>query len=69
MSSEFTPESLSTVLASDGNIVPVDSLAQILGYVNGLLSTITVVFGAHTYVQTYTYTAGVVTGISAWVKQ
>jgi hypothetical protein len=67
--SGFTPESVSTVEASDGNIVPVDSLPQVLAYSNGLLSTITVVFGTATYVQFYTYTNSVLTSISAWVKQ
>ena len=57
------------VLASNGVRLPVDSLAQTLGYSNGLLSTITVSFGGTTYVQTLTYTSGNLTGVSQWVAQ
>lgn len=62
-----------TVQASDGTPLPIDDLPQVLAYTtissNPYLSTITVVFGLNTYVQTYTYTGTNLTGISRWVKQ
>lgn len=48
-----------------------DSLAQTLTYNGqGQVSTISVVdLEGNTFVQTFTYTSGNLTGISAWVKQ
>ena len=47
-----------------------DTLAQTLGYdASGNLKTITATDGTNTWVQTYTYAGGLLTGISAWVKQ
>lgn len=61
---------MACVLASDGLLVPVDSLAQVLGYdASGNLTTITVSYGGNTYVQTMTWTSGNMTGVSQWVKQ
>ena len=57
------------VVADDGVALPIDSLAQTLTYSAGLVSTATVSYGGETYVQTYTATAGYITGISQWVKQ
>jgi len=57
---------------SVGSVVPIDSLPQALAYNgDGTLNTITAgpdVMG-RSWMQTYSYTAGVLTGISAWVKQ
>lgn len=58
-----------SVMASDGVMLPIDSIAQTLGYTAGDLTTITVVYGGNTYVQTLTYTSGNITAISKWVKQ
>jgi hypothetical protein len=58
-----------SVMASDGVMLPIDSIAQTLGYTTGDLTTITVVYGGNTYVQTLTYTSGNITAISEWVKQ
>ena len=61
---------LSAVTATDGVQVPIDSLPQSLAYDgSGNLTTTTVTYLGNTYVQTLTYTAGKVTGISQWVKQ
>jgi hypothetical protein len=64
-----TSTEVTVIKASDGKSVPVDSLDHAFAYVNGTLSTDTVVFEGVTYVQTYTYTAGALTGMSKWVKQ
>jgi len=58
-----------TVAASNNVLLPVESLAQVLGYTSGVLTTITVVYDSITYVQTLTYTSGSLTGISKWVAQ
>lgn len=55
--------------SSTGDHIP-DDLPQTLAYNgDGTLNTISVTDGVSTWVQTYTYTAGKATGISAWVKQ
>lgn len=47
-----------------------DTSDQILAYnTDGTLNTITIQIGVNTFVQTYTYTNGLVTKISKWVKQ
>ena len=58
------------VVASDGTVIPVDSLPQTLSYnTNGTLNTITVTYLTHTYVQTYSYnSSSQLTGISNWVQ-
>lgn len=58
-----------TVAASNNVLLPIDSLAQVLGYTSGVLTTITVVYDSVTYIQTLTYTSGSLTGISKWVAQ
>lgn len=56
--------------ASDGAALNIDSLAQTLAWnADGTINYVQVVSGGNTYRQTYTYTSGQVTGISAWVKQ
>lgn len=58
------------VVGSDGNPVSVDSLAQTTTYSGSQISTASVTDASgNTYVQTYSYTNGLLTGISAWVKQ
>lgn len=57
------------VRGTDGVFLPLDDLAHAFAYSNGLLVTDTVVFNNVTYVQTLTYTSGLLTGISPWVKQ
>ena len=61
----------SAPVASDGVLLPLDSLQQVLTYDgNGRLSTITVTQGADSYRQTLTYDgAGKLTGVSAWEAQ
>ncbi len=58
-----------TVAASNNVLLPIDSLAQVLGYTAGVLTTITVVYDSITYIQTLTYTTGNLTNISKWVAQ
>lgn len=58
------------VLASNNAILLLDSLAQTLNYnTDGTLNYVQVVQGGSTYRQTFTYTAGKLTGVSAWVLQ
>lgn len=57
------------VAGSDGLSIPIDSLAQTLGYTGSNLTTITVSYRGNTYVQTLTYSGSTVTAISQWVKQ
>lgn len=58
------------VVASDGATFDLDSVAQTLTYDGANKLTYTqVVYRTNTYRQTYTYTAGNLTGITEWVKQ
>jgi len=57
------------IVASDGVTLPIDSLAQTLGYTGSNLTSVTVSYGGQTYVQTLTYTGVNLTGVSQWVKQ
>lgn len=60
----------SAVRASDGAILQLDELAQVLAYDgSNNLTSITVTTGGATYIQTLTYTGSNLTGISVWVKQ
>lgn len=60
----------SAVRASDGAILQLDELAQVLAYDgSNNLTSITVTAGGTTYIQTLTYTGSNLTGISVWVKQ
>ncbi len=59
-----------TVTAQNGVPLPVDDLAQVFAYnVDGKVSSITVAYRGVTYIQTFTYSAGVLTNISQWVNQ
>ena len=62
---------LTNIVASDGVIIPIDSLDQTMTYnaAGGLLDTVTVSYGGNTYKQTFTYSGSNVTLISQWVKQ
>lgn len=57
-------------IGSDGVVLPLGDLAQVLGYdgSNNLI-TITVAYLGNTYVQTFTYTGSNLTGISKFAKQ
>lgn len=58
------------VIASDGKVIPAESLAQTYAYNgDGTMNYIQVAWDGATYRQTFTYSAGAVTGVSAWVKQ
>lgn len=57
------------VRASDGNMIDPDSLAQTLHRTDGVVDYVEVTSDGITYRQTLTYTDGVVTGVSKWVKQ
>lgn len=57
------------VIDSSGSTIFPESHAQTLTYnADGTVNTISFTDGAHTWTQTFTYTSGNVTGISAWVK-
>lgn len=58
------------VMASDGVFVPIGSLAQTIVYnTDGTVNYVQVSYNALTYRQTFAYTAGQLTSISAWVLQ
>lgn len=47
-----------------------DRMPQTLTYNgDGTVNTITATWNGNTWIRTFTYTSGKVTGISAWVKQ
>lgn len=61
--------SLFTVQASNGVLLPMDSLAQQFAYSGDFISTITVVYEDTTYIQTFTNDGTDITAISKWVAQ
>lgn len=58
-----------TIIASDGTLLPLDSLQQTFAYNGDFVSTITVVYNTHTYVQTFTNNGTAITVVSGWVLQ
>lgn len=62
------PTSAATTDSTGLAFAPVDC-AHTYGYSAGLLVTDTATNGANTWVKTYSYTAGVLTGETKWVKQ
>ncbi len=60
---------LFTVQASNGKLLPMDSLAQTFAYDGDFLDTITVVYEDITYIQTFTNDGTDITVISKWVAQ
>ena len=57
------------VLDSTGQPFSPDACAHAYGYSAGLLVTDTATDGASTWVKTYSYTSGNLTGETKWVKQ
>lgn len=52
------------------DFIQIDDMPQTLAYnIDGTLNYIDATDGTRTWRQTMTYTAGVLTGISGWVKQ
>ena len=58
-----------TVADSTGQSFNPDDCAHTYGYSAGLLVTDTATDGASTWVKTYSYTSGNLTGETKWVKQ
>lgn len=58
-----------SIIADNGVALPVDNLAHTFTSSGGLIATDTVSYLGNTYVQTLTYTSGVIETISLWVKQ
>ena len=58
-----------TVLDSTGQPFGPDACAHTYGYSAGLLVTDTATDGTSTWVKTYSYTSGNLTGETKWVKQ
>lgn len=53
-----------------GTVFSPDNLPQTLTYNgDGTVATVTATRGSESWVQTFTYTTGNLTGVSAWVKQ
>ena len=57
----------STVTATNGIGVPVDSLAKTLTYSGDFITSQVVVYGGVTYTQTYTNNGTFITAVSQWV--
>lgn len=57
-----------TVADSTGAAIDPDSMSHVYGYTAGNLTTDTATDGTSTWVKTFTYTGGVVTAESKWVK-
>jgi hypothetical protein len=53
----------------NGVDLPVDSLEQVFAYEAGQVSTITVQYQGHTYIQTFIWDGDNVASISAWTLQ
>lgn len=60
---------LYTVVASNGEILPIESLAVSYTYKGSTVETATVQFEGTTYVQTYTSDDGNILSVSKWVAQ
>ena len=61
---------MSTVItANDGTQIDLDNVEQTFAYGGGFVSTITVVYGGKTYVQTFTNNGTNITEISGWILQ
>ena len=58
-----------TVADSTGAAFDPDACAHAYAYINGLLTTDTATDGANTWVKTYSYTSGNLTGETKWVRQ
>lgn len=58
-----------TVLDSTGQSFNPDACAHTYGYSGGVLVTDTATDGTSTWVKTYSYTSGDLTGETKWVKQ
>lgn len=59
----------STVTASNGTMLPLDSIPQTFTYSGDFVATITAVYQGVTYVQTFTNDGSHITDISAWIAQ
>lgn len=58
-----------SVIADNGVALPIDSLAHTFTSSGGLITTDEVSYLGDKYVQTLTYTNGVIETISEWVKE
>lgn len=69
----FQFEDADVAVASDGTVLPLPALQQVLGYDgSGNLTSVTVTYpvgSANTYKQTLSYTSGNLTNVSVYVKQ
>lgn len=57
-----------TVQASDGAMLPLDSIPATFTYSGSFVSTITVPYAGNTYTQTFTNNGTNITHISGWIK-
>lgn len=65
-----SPVNVSSVTKDSlNNVFDLSSCSHVYVYASGLLTTDSATDGTHTWVKTYSYTSGVLTGESAWVKQ
>lgn len=58
-----------SVTASDGTVLPLCSLANTFVFDGAQVQSISVTYRNKTYTQTFTYDAGEVSVISAWILQ
>lgn len=62
-------KTVNCVIASDGVLIPVDSLATAIAGSTATAQTLTLIYLGNTYIKTITYTAGNASNLSQWVKQ
>ncbi len=58
-----------TIIASDGTLLPLESLEQTFTYDGEFVETITIEYVAKTFVQTFVNDGTNITSISKWVVQ
>ncbi len=58
-----------TIIASDGTLLPLDSLEQSFTYDGEFVDTITISYVAKTFIQTFVNDGTNITTISQWVVQ
>ena len=57
-------------IGSDGQSLELDSAPTTITYnADNTIATSTIVWAGKTYTQTYTYTSGLLTSVSGWIKQ
>lgn len=69
IASDATTKTIQCVIASDGVLLPVDSLEKTYTASGGVITSTSVSYGGETYVLTTSYSGGLPATDSQWVKQ